>query len=661
MTRGTISGAVFQAVLLPVLLFVTAPAFAQSPGLPPETMNRPLKPCSPPPSLDSNVHGVLWPGGVVPYVFDGNVTAAQQTAMLAAMKEWENVSPVRFVFRSNQIDYIHIKDDPGNWSSVGKIGGKQEIGIYNWNVKFQMVHELCHALGFVHEHQRPDRDIFVTIAPAKLTDPNYRVEKDALVTSSYDFDSIMHYDSMNMTVSSHHAPIWQSRIGQRDHLSVGDIRGMQIAYGEPNRPPSEYGFANTASNFVPTFHTQGEFACIGNPSFQLVSRNLTGGAMGMYVVSTGKASTLLSGLQIYVDLTGPIFSSWFPLPATANGSSGVQGAGVVTLPITLPNVPSLVGTHLFLQGAFYESGVQYGTTAGMWLTFHNTISRDVTCLYDRKAYQQHVTSTTVGQAVWNANAVPGFSYVKTQQFTCGGETHWIVIVQHQQTGMEFCLIPGGSFRMGDINSIGDPNEKPVHWVHLEPFLLSRTEVTQGQFYTVMGDEPWKNRTNVQPGSTYAANYIDWYNASNFSAKLSMRLPTESEWEFACRSGTATCYNFGENFPPTTILGNYAWYDQNAWHAEEAYPHKVGLKLPNAFGVYDMHGNVWEWCVDEWKGDYKLVPTNGHAWDKGIGVDRVFRGGGWGSHALLCRSAKRIGDFPGDLGASLGFRVAMSLR
>jgi formylglycine-generating enzyme required for sulfatase activity len=223
------------------------------------------------------------------------------------------------------------------------------------------------------------------------------------------------------------------------------------------------------------------------------------------------------------------------------------------------------------------------------------------------------------------------------------------------------LVPGGSFQMGDLNNTGYTDEKPVHWVHLEPFLLARTEVTQGQFSAVMGTEPWKGQWFVQIGATNAASYIDRYDAATFCTKLGMRLPTEAEWEYACRAGTTTCYHFGENYPPSTVnLGKYAWSWENCF-PNELYAHAVAQKLPNAFGLHDMHGNVLEWCVDEYRSDYNRVPTNGSAYDTGLGTVRVPRGGGGLNDAGLCRSADRHRYDPGCRNGILGLRLARPLR
>ena len=131
------------------------------------------------------------------------------------------------------------------------------------------------------------------------------------------------------------------------------------------------------------------------------------------------------------------------------------------------------------------------------------------------------------------------------------------------------------------------------------------EVTQAQWQAVMGTTPWDVAKNVKEGDDYPASYVNWPDAVEFCRKLSekegleYRLPTEAEWEYACRAGTTTAYSFGDD---ASELGEYAWYKENAWGAGQKHPHTVGQKKPNPWGLYDMHGNVWEWCSD-WRGDY----------------------------------------------------------
>ena len=131
----------------------------------------------------------------------------------------------------------------------------------------------------------------------------------------------------------------------------------------------------------------------------------------------------------------------------------------------------------------------------------------------------------------------------------------------------------------------------------KPFWLGKTEITQGQFKKVMGTEPWLNQDSVQIGEDNAAS-VSWNDATAFCQRLtdqkgeSYRLPTEAEWEYACRAGTTTSWSFGDD---EEQLGQYAWFRGNA--SGEQYVHKVGLKKPNPWGLYDMHGNAWEWCSD----------------------------------------------------------------
>ncbi|MFH1417357.1 MAG: M12 family metallopeptidase, partial [Planctomycetota bacterium] len=183
----------------------------------------------------------LWPGGVVPYTFDANVSAGYQAAMRQAMDDWEAIADIQFVARTSQANYVHIFSGSGNWSYVGMIGGRQDLCIYNWNYEFIMAHELAHALGYWHEHSRSDRDSFVQINWGNIQagkENNFDLQNawnDADV-GSYDFDSVMHYSAYSFssngqpTISCQPAYAGTS-FGQRTHLSLGDAQNMATIYG----------------------------------------------------------------------------------------------------------------------------------------------------------------------------------------------------------------------------------------------------------------------------------------------------------------------------------------------------------------------------------------------------------------------------------------------
>src|SRR5262245_31733292 len=191
-----------------------------------------------------------WPGGIIPYEFDANVSAPNRAAMVTAMQQWENAANVQFVVRGAQPDYVHIQNSTGNNSSIGRIGGQQIINIFNWNVTFIMAHELGHCLGFDHTQTRSDRNSFVTInvpniQPAYLG--NFNIQVGFNFYGPYDFDSVMHYDDCAfsidcmpgftcncvnrvITVLPPNDTFWQSRIGQRTHLSEMDQMIMSFLY-----------------------------------------------------------------------------------------------------------------------------------------------------------------------------------------------------------------------------------------------------------------------------------------------------------------------------------------------------------------------------------------------------------------------------------------------
>ena len=228
-------------------------------------------------------------------------------------------------------------------------------------------------------------------------------------------------------------------------------------------------------------------------------------------------------------------------------------------------------------------------------------------------------------------------------------------------GMELVLIPPGKFIMGSPASEKDRSaaEAQVDVTLTKAFYLGKTEVTQGQWRALMGSTPWKGQAFVREGDNYPATFVDCQDAKAFCKKLSVkeratyRLPTEAEWEYACRAGTTTPYSFGED---ATQLSDYAWwgayFEGNT--KSEKYAHEVGRKRPNPFGLHDMHGNVYEWCEDKFAdqlpgGTDPLVSSGGPAW--------VNRGGGWGGTAALSRSAFRRMFAPPDRNCADGFRVA----
>lgn len=238
--------------------------------------------------------------------------------------------------------------------------------------------------------------------------------------------------------------------------------------------------------------------------------------------------------------------------------------------------------------------------------------------------------------------------------------------------MKFCWCPPGTFMMGAPDSDKDAtnHEKPQVKVTLSRgFWLGKHEVTQGQWQAVMGNEPWRGQKNTGEGVDFAASFVGWEDAAQFCSKLTIserktgrlnaseeyRLPTEAEWEYACRAGTKTRYNFGDD---AGMLDEYAWWGGEVGNGNaksEQYAHQVGLKKPNAWGLYDVHGNVWEWC----SGWYSSKLAGGRD-PPGSSQDsfRVVRGGGWQNLAAHCRSSHRVRYSPLNRHSLMGFRVAL---
>ncbi len=222
-------------------------------------------------------------------------------------------------------------------------------------------------------------------------------------------------------------------------------------------------------------------------------------------------------------------------------------------------------------------------------------------------------------------------------------------------GIEFVWIKPGMFTMGSTN--GEPDEQPAHQVTIkEGFYLGKYEVTQAQWEAVMGKNPsWSKEC----GGNCPVDGVSWDDVQKFIDTLNShddqfkyRLPTEAEWEYACRAGTT-----GDYAGP---LKEMAWYSENSGNTI----HAVGLKHPNAWGLADMHGNVWEWCEDWYHDDYDGAPTDGSAWLRGEDLKtRVLRGGSWTSDAAYEHSANRSKSRPsrGYNYDGFGFRLVAVAR
>jgi formylglycine-generating enzyme required for sulfatase activity len=232
-------------------------------------------------------------------------------------------------------------------------------------------------------------------------------------------------------------------------------------------------------------------------------------------------------------------------------------------------------------------------------------------------------------------------------------------------GMAFRLIPPGEYEMGSAESEDGRSdaEGPQHKVRItRPSYLQSTVVTQGHWKQLMGTSPWSGESLVKEGSDYPAVYVSWDDAVAFCRRLSeqdgeeYRLPTEAEWEWACRAGSQTAYGFGDD---SSQLGAYGWFEENADDIGEAYAHRVGEKKPNGFGLYDMHGNVWEWSGDWFDKDWYGKSTVADPQGPSTGSLRVIRGGSWDFSTLRARSACRDRYSPDNRDFNLGFRVLRS--
>ena len=321
----------------------------------------------------------------------------------------------------------------------------------------------------------------------------------------------------------------------------------------------------------------------------------------------------------------------------------VDGKKVGVTPYMLEKIS--FGQHrVELQKAGYEKSVKVVVINPEEL--ENTQLAKVVLVKDPNYKEQQVAVTSVTPAI---PTTPTTSSSGNRTFTVNG------------VSFEMIAVKGGTFTMGGTSEQGsdaESDEKPTHSVTLSDYYIGKLEVTQELWRAVMGDEPTYNggwTDEYGKGTNYPAYRVSWNDVQEFIRKLNQktganfRLPTEAEWEYAARGGNKSN---GYKYSGSNSIDDVAWYTSNSG----SKTHPVGTKSPNELGIYDMSGNVWEWCQD-WKGSYSSgSQTNPQG--QSSGSPRVLRGGSWRNNAEDCRVSDRNADPPGHRILNVGFRLAL---
>jgi eukaryotic-like serine/threonine-protein kinase len=229
--------------------------------------------------------------------------------------------------------------------------------------------------------------------------------------------------------------------------------------------------------------------------------------------------------------------------------------------------------------------------------------------------------------------------------------------------LDLIHIPGGTFQMGSPHLSGESDERPQHIVTIKPFMMSKCLLTQGQWKAILRKLP----PCRFKGDQLPVERVSWKDAQTFCKRLSAKtgqhyhLPSESQWEYACRAGTGTPFSFGETL--TVEVANLNGEHTFGEEPRGFYRHVTnegGTFPPNAFGLHDMHGNLWEWCKDNWLDDYSSSPRDDSSYQDVKSPYHVARGGSWHEPPSLCRSASRLRVLQTDADEVMGFRVVCSV-
>jgi formylglycine-generating enzyme required for sulfatase activity len=300
-------------------------------------------------------------------------------------------------------------------------------------------------------------------------------------------------------------------------------------------------------------------------------------------------------------------------------------------------------------------------------------------------------SATLVAALWSFPASAGNAPAAVPPHSVPGNPPVVVI--DEPVPLVLVRIGGGRFRMGDTQSIGQADERPVRGVRVGDFWMMRTEVTRGMFARFVEDTAhetgskcwafesgWKEKVGpswrnpgFEQGADHPVTCVNWHDARAFAdwlgskTGMAFRLPSEAEWEYAARAGTDTVYHWGEdpsrlcenaNGADTRALEHYPGFSVNQCDDGFVRTSPVGTYPANPWGIQDLYGNVWEWVEDCWNDSYNDAPTNGGAWQTGDCARRGFRGGGYGDIPRFARSTLRNRSEAEHRKDDIGFRLVV---
>ncbi len=487
--------------------------------------------------------------------------------------------------------------------------------------------EILEPLVFCHEEQVIHRDLKPDNIMRRNADS--RIEPNKLVL--IDFGAVKEVSTsivMNPPVMSRAIGTMGFMPGEQfkgkpslasDVYAVGMI-GVQALTGLPAHWIEEDADTEEILWRSGTSYDGQAYQCYTTPEFGLVLDKMVKRKAGERYANAADALAALRAL--------PVPQVPFPTPTLSNPASGISSGqnplpSMPKMPIVLPNPKKISFEVATLQ---WQTTVEKQASGFLGLEQKEVSKRELKIRKETK-YAEFI-SEDLGNGV----------------------------------KLDLVSIPGGSFMMGspDTEESHQSSESPQHLVMVKAFYLGKFAVTQNQYLVILG----KNLSSFQ-GGELPVERVSWHDAQEFCAKLSektgrlYRLPSEAEWEYACRAGTSTPFHFGD-----TISSDLANFDGNhsygnapkGQYLQETSP--VGAyKVANAFGLYDMHGNIWEWCEDTWHENYQGAPTDGSAWVDNGEKYRMVRGGGWYLNPPSCRSACRnYFCNPDSHYYNIGFRV-----